>query len=89
MPKRFQKQRLRRAILKCLTVGSISMATLVSINTKAEVCDVIYGVHDEGLNDSQLVTITPPNYGVNELGTAGSGFLSRSRYRRIRSESVR
>ncbi len=39
-----------------------------------DVCEVIYGVHDEGLNDSQLVTISAPDYGVNILGTDGSGF---------------
>jgi len=39
-----------------------------------ENCEVIYGVHDQGLNDSQLVTLSAPDYGVNELGTDGSGF---------------
>ncbi len=52
------------------------IAAIASINMP-EVCDVIYGVHDKGLNDTHILTIDPNNnYGMtaltlfhNELGT--------------------
>jgi uncharacterized membrane protein YkoI len=74
MRKPFQKETLRLAIFKGLTVSSVSMAALLSLNTQADVCDAIYGVHDQGLNNSQLVTIDYQTYEVTPLGSNNSGW---------------
>jgi len=53
---------------------NLSVVNTAGGSNADDVCDAIYGVHDEGLNDSQFVTINAPTYGVNVLGTGGSGF---------------
>jgi len=40
---------------------------------EAQQCIAIYGVHDEGLNDSQFVTIDPVTFGVVPLGLPHEG----------------
>ena len=73
MRNQLKKDPLGQAIKKCLTAGSVSMAVLLSAGAQADVCDVIYGVHDEGLNNSQLVTINPVTYEVLPLGPVHEG----------------
>jgi len=60
---------LREAILKCLVVGGMTAA----MNVYAD-CNVIYGVHDEGLNNSQFVKIDRNTYAVTPLGEMHSGY---------------
>jgi hypothetical protein len=75
---------LKLAILKRITLGGISvimMGTYTPILAEDEVslasndCDFIYGVHDDKLNDSQLIKIDPQNgFVIEALGPLYPGY---------------
>ncbi|HHB92179.1 MAG TPA: hypothetical protein ENK59_03070 [Thioploca sp.] len=67
--RKLSRDPLREAILKCLIFGSIA----ATMNVYAD-CNVIYGVHDEGLNNSQFVTIDRNTYAVSPLGAINPGY---------------
>jgi len=74
MRNQLKKDPLGQAIKKCLTVGGVSMAVLLSAGSAvADECDIIYGVHDDKLNDSQFVTIDSVTYEVQPLGPMHEG----------------
>ncbi len=66
--RKLSRDPLREAILKCLVAGSMATA----MNVYAD-CNIIYGVHDEGLNNSQFVTIDRGTYAVSPLGAMNPG----------------
>ncbi|MCK5876619.1 MAG: hypothetical protein KAG43_03200, partial [Candidatus Marithrix sp.] len=61
--RKLSRNPLREAILKCLVVGGMA----ATMNTFAD-CNVIYGVHDAGLNNSQIVKINRETYAITPLG---------------------
>ncbi|MDM8569586.1 hypothetical protein QUF50_08780, partial [Thiotrichales bacterium HSG1] len=67
--RKMSKNPLREAIIKCLMVGGMT----ATMNVYAD-CSVIYGVHDEGLNNSQFVTIDRATYAVTPLGKMHPGY---------------
>jgi hypothetical protein len=75
MRNQLKKDPLGQAIKKCgLTVGGVSLAVLLSAGSAvADECDVIYGVHDDKVNDSQFVTIDPVTYEIKLLGLLHEG----------------
>lgn len=70
MRNKLKSNPLQQAILKCLAISSVAV---FSIGAQADVCDVIYGVQDDGLNHSQLVTIDKGTYNVTRLGDIHPG----------------
>ena len=76
---------LRLAILKGITLSGISLImnlgayTTVTaesgVSTVSNACDFIYGVHDDKLNDSQLIKIDPQNgFLIEALGPLYPGY---------------
>jgi hypothetical protein len=54
----------------------MSVSAIEDVPGGANSCDTVYAVHDEGLNDSQIVTIATDSFGnevVQELGPLHSG----------------
>ena len=59
-----------RLTIKCIILGSMyfimtgAYTTVIAedqVSTMSNTCDFIYGVHDDKLNDSQLIKIDPQN----------------------------
>lgn len=77
------RNQLRQAILKGVIVSSTSL--IISVNPwmanaadivfadEPETCDFIYGVNDDGLNNSQFFKIDPSDYAITPMGTLHYG----------------
>lgn len=76
---------LQLAILKSITLSGISLivnlgtyTTVIAengVSTVSNDCDFIYGVHDDKLNDSQLIKIDPQNgFVIEALGPLYRGY---------------
>jgi hypothetical protein len=62
------------ALIEWLNSKRASWATTQTPCQDAETC-LVYGIHDDGLNDSQLFTIDPENdFEIKDLGTVHVGY---------------